>query len=263
MTQAQQDVAEAEKELAEATAALAAAQARRPARRRPSPPPPVRARAPLVSSATVNRVKQADADFTTAQQGITDQTPLKQASQQFNAAAVALEMSWLRLFAEAGCLTDEQQKQAEAAVRAYTSALQNSLADAGYYQGQVDGVYGPETVDAVVGPPEGARPARHRNRRQGHRRGTAGRPPGQGRGRRPAGDRLDRGGPADAEARRILDRPGRRQLDPGPDRGPEDLPGRARRQADRAVDAATVAALEDALAEARKPPASPAATPSS
>jgi peptidoglycan hydrolase-like protein with peptidoglycan-binding domain len=102
-----------------------------------------------VSSTTVNRVKQADADFTTAQQGITDQTPLKQASQQFNAAAVALEMSWLRLFAEAGCLTDEQQKQAETAVRTYTSTLQKSLADAGYYQGPIDGVYGPATVDAV------------------------------------------------------------------------------------------------------------------
>jgi peptidoglycan hydrolase-like protein with peptidoglycan-binding domain len=94
-------------------------------------------------------VKQADADFTAAQKGITDQTPLEQASQQFNAAAVALEMSWLRLFAEAGCLTDDQQKQAEAAVTAYTSALQKSLADAGYYKGKVDGVYGPPTVDAV------------------------------------------------------------------------------------------------------------------
>ena len=57
-------------------------------------------------------------------------------------------MSWLRLFAEAGCLTDEQRKQAETAVRAYTSALQTSLAGAGYYQGAVDGVYGPQTVDA-------------------------------------------------------------------------------------------------------------------
>jgi hypothetical protein len=50
----------------------------------------------------------AEADFTAAQGGITDQTPPKQASQQFNAAAVALEMAWLGLFADAGCLTDEQ-----------------------------------------------------------------------------------------------------------------------------------------------------------
>jgi murein L,D-transpeptidase YcbB/YkuD len=149
VTKAQQDVAAAEKELAEASAALAAAQAKASAQPVPAATPTSASAAPLVSSATVNRVKQADADFTAAQQGITDQTPLKQASQQFNAAAVALEMSWLRLFAEAGCLTDEQQKQAEAAVRNYTSALQKSLADAGYYRGEIDGVYGPATVDAV------------------------------------------------------------------------------------------------------------------
>ena len=58
-------------------------------------------------------------------------------------------MSWLRLFADAGCLTDEQQVQAEAAVRDYTTALQKSSRDAGYYDGEVDGVYGPATVDAV------------------------------------------------------------------------------------------------------------------
>ena len=103
----------------------------------------------MAPAATVNRVEQAEAEFSAAQQGITDETPLSQASQQFNAAAVALEMSWLRLFSDAGCLTDEQQEQAEAAVRDYTTALQTSLRDAGYYDGEVDGVYGPATVDAV------------------------------------------------------------------------------------------------------------------
>jgi murein L,D-transpeptidase YcbB/YkuD len=149
-TKAQQQVAAAEKELADAQAALTAAKAEASGQPTtaiaPSPTPSV---APSVSSATVNRVKQADADFTAAQQGISDQTPLIRASQQFNAAAVALEMSWLRLFAEAGCLSDDQQKQAEAAVHNYTAALQKSLTEAGYYQGQVDGVYGPATVDAV------------------------------------------------------------------------------------------------------------------
>ena len=98
---------------------------------------------------TVDRVKQAEAEFESAREGITDQTPLVQASQQFNAAAVALEMSWLRLYGDAGCLTKEQQKQAAAAVSDYTRTLQQALAEAGYYQGEVDGVYGPETVDAV------------------------------------------------------------------------------------------------------------------
>jgi peptidoglycan hydrolase-like protein with peptidoglycan-binding domain len=58
-------------------------------------------------------------------------------------------MSWLRLLSDAGCLADGQQKDAEAAVREYTTALQQSLLDAGYYEGEVDGVYGPATVDAV------------------------------------------------------------------------------------------------------------------
>jgi peptidoglycan hydrolase-like protein with peptidoglycan-binding domain len=55
----------------------------------------------------------------------------------------------VRLFADAGCLTDEQAVQAEAAVREYTTVLQQSLLDAGYYDGEVDGVDGPATVDAI------------------------------------------------------------------------------------------------------------------
>jgi peptidoglycan hydrolase-like protein with peptidoglycan-binding domain len=144
---AQQAVVDAEKELADAEAALTAVQS-------PSAPATSSATAtasptPLAPPATVNRVKEAEAQLATAQQGITDETPLARASEQFNAAVVALEMSWLQLFADAGCLTDEQQVQAEAAVRDYTRALQKSLKEADYYQGEVDGVYGPDTTDAV------------------------------------------------------------------------------------------------------------------
>ncbi len=147
---AQQQVSAAEKDLASARADLAAAQPSASGQSTSAALPATATTvAPLAPSSTVNRVKQAEADFAAAQQGITDQTPLKTASQQFNAAAVALEMSWLRLFADAGCLTDDQQKKAEAAVHDYTSALQKSLADAGYYKGEIDGVYGPATVDAV------------------------------------------------------------------------------------------------------------------
>src|SRR4029453_13966198 len=150
--EAQHELATAEQELADAKGALAAAKATSSATSSPSstpPPPPPPPPTPLAPAATVNRVKQAESEFESAQGGITDQTPLVQASQQFNAAAVALEMSWLRLFSDAGCFTDDQQKQAEAAVRDYTVALQESLSTAGYYQGGVDGVYGPSTVDAV------------------------------------------------------------------------------------------------------------------
>ena len=145
--EAQQAVTDAKQELAAAQAALDAAQ--NPGSASTSAPAGTKSPPPLAPAATVNRVKQAESEFSDVQRGLTDRTPLSQASQQFNAAAVALEMSWLRLFADAGCLTDEQQVQAEAAVRDYTTTLQQSLRDAGYYDGAVDGVYGPATVAAV------------------------------------------------------------------------------------------------------------------
>ena len=120
-----------------------------PLARPPTPPPSRRPRTPLAPAATVDRVKQAESDFAAAQGAMTDQTPLADASEQFNSAAVALELAWLRLFVDAGCVPDEQKQQAEAAVSAYTAALQQNLAAAGYYTGAVDGVYGPETVAAV------------------------------------------------------------------------------------------------------------------
>ena len=144
---AQQAVVEAEQELAEAKAALKAAKSGSPA---PTKPPGDSASpSPMASAEVVNRVKQAETEFEAAAEGVTDETPLTQAGQQFNAAVVALEMAWLALYADAGCLEDQQHEQAVSAVRAYTSALQQSLLDAGYYQGAVDGVYGPSTVEAV------------------------------------------------------------------------------------------------------------------
>lgn len=147
--QAQQDLAAAEQELAEARASLAEAEAGpsgTPASASATAPP---TSTPLAPASTVDRVKQADDEFDAAQEGITEQTPLAEASEQFNSAVVALEMAWLRLFADAGCLTDDQQVQAEAAVREYTLALQQDLATAGYYTGTVDGVSGPMTVQAI------------------------------------------------------------------------------------------------------------------
>ena len=105
--------------------------------------------APLAPAATVDRVKQAESDFAAMQSAITDQTPLADASEQFNAAAVALELAWLRLVVDAGCVPDEQKQQAVTAVSAYTMSLQQDLAVAGYYAGAVDGVYGPVTIAAV------------------------------------------------------------------------------------------------------------------
>jgi peptidoglycan hydrolase-like protein with peptidoglycan-binding domain len=144
---AQQAVVDAEQELAEAKAELKAA--KNPGSSSTPSPTVSSTPTPLAPKASVNRVEQAEQELESAQRGITDDTPLVQASQQFNAAVVALEMAWLRLFADAGCLTDEQQVQAQAAVRDYTTALQTSLRDAGYYEGEIDGIYGPATVDAI------------------------------------------------------------------------------------------------------------------
>lgn len=144
---AQQDLVTAQQELAEAQAALAALEtdpAAADAGEAPLPEP-----TPLAPAASVDRVTQAEADFAQAQDGIGDGTPLVDAAEQFNSAAVALEMAWLVLFADAGCLADEQQAQAVAAARAYTSALQQDLTTAGYYGGAIDGVYGPLTTQAV------------------------------------------------------------------------------------------------------------------
>jgi murein L,D-transpeptidase YcbB/YkuD len=144
---ADDELTQAKQELADAQAALAAATAGTPATT--SPQTPTTSATPLVPAVTVDRVKQAESDLAAAAEGITDQTPLAQATAQFNAAAFALEVAWLRLFADAGCLTDEQQSRAVTAVADYTSALQRELQTAGYYDGEVDGVYGPLTVDAV------------------------------------------------------------------------------------------------------------------
>ena len=142
---ANEELAQAKQELADAEAALEAAEASESAITSPEPT----SAKPLVPAATVDRVEQAESELADAAEGVTDQTPLTQATAQFNAAAFALEVAWLRLFADAGCLTSEQEEQAVAAVSEYTTALQKDLRTAGYYDGEVDGIYGSETVDAV------------------------------------------------------------------------------------------------------------------
>ncbi|HYH71969.1 MAG TPA: peptidoglycan-binding domain-containing protein, partial [Nocardioides sp.] len=143
---AREDVLTAEQDLAQTQTALAEARDTTP---KPTPTSTATVLVPQVPPASTDRVQQAQADLDATVDAISDQTPLEQAGQQLNAAAVALEMSWLRLFSEVGCLSDEQQAQAATAVRDYTATLQESLALAGHYTEEVDGVYGPATVEAV------------------------------------------------------------------------------------------------------------------
>ncbi|QHT56448.1 peptidoglycan-binding protein [Cellulomonas sp. H30R-01] len=144
-------VTDAENDLAQAQAALAELEASEAASGAPVEPvePTTATATPLAPAELVERVRQADAELSAVKEGIGDDTPLAQASEQFDAAAVALEAAWLRLFATTGCLGDDEALAAHEAFVAYTATLQQSLADAGYYAGPVDGIYGPQTVAAV------------------------------------------------------------------------------------------------------------------
>jgi peptidoglycan hydrolase-like protein with peptidoglycan-binding domain len=144
VAEARDRVAAAEQELADAEAALAEAESGTS-----GPPAETTTTSTLVPPATVDRVEEAHEDLTAAFEGVTEATAVREATEQVNAAAFALQVASLRLFADAGCLSDDQQADAVQAVVDYTTAVQASLAAAGYYEGEVDGVYGPDTVAAV------------------------------------------------------------------------------------------------------------------
>jgi hypothetical protein len=143
---AQSDVTKAQQDLADAQAALAAAQTAAGSAATTAAPTTTTT---LVPPATITRVKQAEADFQSATAGITDSTPLLQATAAVNSAAFALEVAWSKLLLDANCLTDAQQAEAVKQITAYSVELQTDLATAGYYNGAVDGIYGPVTLAAV------------------------------------------------------------------------------------------------------------------
>ena len=146
---ARESVTKAEDELAEAKANLATAEAVAASKEPPKATAEETSDEPTETPASVAQVQKAEKEFEDAQKGIAETTPLAEAAEQFNAAAVGLEMAWLQAFADSGCLSDDQQKDATAAVKSYTTALQKSLTTAEYYKGDVDGIYGPQTVAAV------------------------------------------------------------------------------------------------------------------
>ncbi len=149
-----QKAVDAHHDVVEAQAALAAAQADLESARSGSSTTTTSAATPststtLLPAATVDRVRAEQEDLDAAIGSITDATPLAQAGQQVNAAAFALEAAWFRVVSDAGCLDDEQQAQAQVALTGYAAAVQSALKSLGFYQGGVDGIYGPATVEAV------------------------------------------------------------------------------------------------------------------
>jgi predicted lipoprotein with Yx(FWY)xxD motif/murein L,D-transpeptidase YcbB/YkuD len=143
------DLAAAQQELADAQAALVAAVATASSVPNSTTTPTTSTTTTLVPAATIERVQQAEDDLARVSRGITDETPLAEAAADYNSAALALQIAWLRLLDDAQCLTDEQQAAATEQIVAYTTALQTDLQTAGYDPGPIDGVYGPQTVAAV------------------------------------------------------------------------------------------------------------------
>ena len=100
----------------------------------------------LVDPESIEAVEAAEAAFAAAGD-VSDDTTVAEAGVAFSSAAYALEVAWVRLFADAGCIEDEAE--ASQWVSDYVSALQTDLATAGFYAGRIDGIYGPATIAAV------------------------------------------------------------------------------------------------------------------
>ena len=146
--EARKDLSEATAELSDAEAALAEAQEAAGSTTTLSDLGTPE-EGPVVEPASIERVGEAQEDLDAAFEGVDADTTLSEAGEQVNASAVALEVAWLRVLNEAGCLTEDEQIVAVNEIARYTASLQTSLATAGYYDGPIDGVYGPATADAV------------------------------------------------------------------------------------------------------------------
>ena len=103
----------------------------------------------LVDPESIEVVEEAEAAFDDAVAGIDQRTLVTEAGVSFTSAAYALQVAWTRLFVDAGCLDEEGLANASQWVSDYVTALQTDLATAGYYTGDIDGIYGPETIEAV------------------------------------------------------------------------------------------------------------------
>ena len=103
----------------------------------------------LVDPESIEVVEEAEAAFDDAVAGIDQRTLVTEAGVSFTSAAYQLQVAWTRLFLDAGCLDEEGLANASEWITEYVTALQTDLATAGYYTGEIDGIYGPETIEAV------------------------------------------------------------------------------------------------------------------
>ena len=177
-------------------------------------------------------------------------------------AAVALEMAWLRLLGDSGCLTDAEQAEAVEAASTYTATLQQALADAGYYDADVDGIYGPRTVAAVEALQEANGLPQTGTLDKATEQALRTELEAQGDAAAQEVDRVHRRAAADADPARLLGRTRRRPVERRAHDAVERLQTDLGAPVTGAVDAATVAAVQGALTEALAPAATPSPTES-
>ena len=103
----------------------------------------------LVDEESIEAVEEAEQAFDDAVAGIDERTPVTEAGVSFTSAAFQLQVAWTRLFIDAGCLDDEGQVAASEWVSEFVTGLQTDLTTIGLYTGEIDGIYGPETIEAV------------------------------------------------------------------------------------------------------------------
>ncbi len=104
----------------------------------------------IVDPESIETVEEAEDAFARAAD-IEDRTLVVDAGVEFKSAAYQLEVAWVRLFVDAGCLEGDEEKQAVAQqwVSDYVAAIQTDFRTMGYYTGEIDGIYGPETIAAI------------------------------------------------------------------------------------------------------------------
>ena len=102
---------------------------------------------PSVSEESLDRLERADSELSEALADVDDDSPLADAAVEVTSAAFQLQVAWQIVLAEAGCLDDLDESLD--ALGEYVTALQTDLATLGFYDGPLDGVYGPATVAAV------------------------------------------------------------------------------------------------------------------
>jgi uncharacterized surface protein with fasciclin (FAS1) repeats len=100
-----------------------------------------------VSAEAIERLETSEERFADTLASVADDTPLDQAVIEVSSAAYELQISWLIVLAQAGCVEDLENVIPQ--IVEYVAALQTDLQTAGFYDGPIDGIYGPETVAAV------------------------------------------------------------------------------------------------------------------